>query len=277
MNTILVPVDFSEHSEYALEVAATIAKKQNADIVVVHMMGLPESFLTNDEKQEVFNAIHFMKLTKQRFEKFLDKDYLEGIEVAQEVKNFKVFREINEVAKEYEADLIVMGSHGASGIKEVFAGSNTEKVVRTSETPVLVIKNRIPDFKIENAVFVTDFEPETIDTFIRSRQFFKFFEVEPKLLFVNVPEKFMSTKEMLSIANKFLEDAGMDAPEVKDQITYYDDYTLEKGIYNYCNSIHADIIAISTHGRKGIAHFFYGSIGEDLANHANTPVLTFRL
>ncbi|MDX1543907.1 MAG: universal stress protein [Christiangramia sp.] len=277
MNTILVPVDFSEYSEYALEVAASIARKQDANIVVVHMMDLPESFLTKDEKQEVFNAIYFMKLTKQRFDKFLDKDYMDGIEVTQAVRNYKVFSEINDVAKEYEADLIVMGSHGASGFKEIFVGSNTEKVVRTSETPVLVIKKRIPDFKIENAVFVTDFDPETLDVFISSMQFFRVFNVEPTLLFVNVPEKFMSSNEMMTVTDKFLEDAGLDAPELKNRVIYYDDYSLEKGIFNYCNSIKADIIAMPTHGRKGIAHFFYGSIGEDIANHANIPVLTFKL
>ncbi len=277
MNTILVPVDFSEYSEYALEVAASIAKKQDAEIVVVHMMGLPESFLSKDEKQEVFNAIYFMKLTKQRFEKFLDKDYLKGVEVTEAVRNYKVFSEINDVAKEYEADLIVMGSHGASGFKEIFVGSNTEKVVRTSETPVLVIKEPIHDFKIEQAVFVTDFDPATMDAFLSSRNFFQLFDVEPKLLFVNVPEKFLSTKEMRSIASKFLADASFDTPEIEDRIIYYDDYSLENGIFNYCNTVNADIIAIPTHGRKGIAHFFYGSVGEDVANHANIPVITFKI
>lgn len=277
MNTILVPVDFSEYSEYALEVAASIAKKQDAEIVVVHMMGLPESFLSKDEKQEVFNAIYFMKLTKQRFEKFLDKDYLKGVEVTEAVRNYKVFSEINDVAKEYEADLIVMGSHGASGFKEIFVGSNTEKVVRTSETPVLIIKERIHDFKIEQAVFVTDFDPATMDAFLSSRSFFQLFDVEPKLLFVNVPEKFLSTKEMRSIASKFLADASFDTPEIEDRIIYYDDYSLENGIFNYCNTVNADIIAIPTHGRKGIAHFFYGSVGEDVANHANIPVITFKI
>ncbi|TBW28002.1 universal stress protein [Gramella sp. KN1008] len=277
MNTILVPVDFSEYSEYALEVAASIAKKQDAEIVVVHMMDLHDSFLTNDEKQEVFNAIQFMELTKRRFEKFLDKEFLKDVEVLQAVRNYKVFKELNDVAKEYEADLIVMGSHGASGFKEIFVGSNTEKVVRTSETPVLVIKNRIPDFSIKKAVFVTDFDQNTTEAYLNARDLFKLFNVEPKLLFVNVPEKFISTKEMEGLTNEFLKKANLDTPEFRKKIVYYDDYTLEKGIFNYCHSTRTDIIAIPTHGRKGIAHFFYGSVGEDVANHANIPVLTFKM
>lgn len=277
MKTILVPVDFSEHSEYALEVAANIAKKQNAEIVVLHMMGLSESYLTKDEKQEVFNAIYFMKLTNKRFEKLLKKEYLEGIDVTQEVKTHKVFSEINEVAAEYEADLIVMGSHGAAGVKEVFVGSNTEKVVRTSDTPVLVIKERTPNFNIEKAVFVTDFELDTLNSFLRARDFFKTFKVEPQILFINIPEKFMSTGEMKLKAYNFLIEVGLDNKKFKDNIIFYDDYTAEKGIFNYCNEAGIDTIAIPTHGRKGIGHFFYGSIGEDIANHANIPVVTFKI
>ena len=277
MKTILVPVDFSEHSEYALEVAASIAKKQNAEIIVVHMMGLSESHLTKDEKQEVFNAIYFMKLTRQRFEKFLDKDYLKDIEVTQAVKTHKVFSEINDVAEEFEADLIVMGSQGTAGVKEVFVGSNTEKVVRTSNCPVLVIKERISNFKIEKAVFVTDFELDTLTSFMKARTFFKAFNVVPKILFINIPEKFLSTKEMKLKAYNFLIDVGMDNKKFKEDIIFYNDYSAEKGIFNYCNEEDIDAVAIPTHGRKGIGHFFYGSIGEDVANHANIPVVTFKI
>lgn len=277
MKTILVPVDFSEHSEYALEVAASIAKKQDAEIIVVHMMGLNESYLTRDEQQEVFNAIYFMKLTKQRFDKFLDKDYLKGIDVTQAVKTHKVFNEINEVAGEYEADLIVMGSHGVAGVREVFVGSNTEKVVRTSNIPVLVIKERIANFKIEKAVFVTDFELDTLTSFMKARSFFKVFNVVPRVLFINIPEKFLSTKEMKLKAYNFLIDVGMDNKKFQDDIVLYNDYTAERGIFNYCNEENIDAIAIPTHGRKGLGHFFYGSIGEDVANHANIPVVTFKI
>lgn len=277
MKTILVPVDFSKHSEYALEVAAKIARKQGAGIVVVHMMGLPESYLTKDEKQEVFNAIYFMKLTKKKFDKFLDKDYLKGIEVSQAVRDYKVFSELNEVAKEHEADLIVMGTHGVTGFKEVFIGSNTEKVIRTSEIPVIVIKKRISDFKIKKAVYVTDFDENNLDAYFKARQFLKAFDVDPQLLFINIPEKFMSTGEMHNQARAFLEETDIDPDNPKNKVVFYDDYTLEKGIFNYCQKSGADLIVIPTHGRLGMAHFFYGSVSEDIANHADIPVLTFRL
>ncbi len=55
------------------------------------------------------------------------------------------------------------------------------------------------------------------------------------------------------------------------------DYTVEKGVLNFANKIGADLIAVATHGRTGIAHFFEGSISEDIANHAVLPVMTFKI
>ena len=57
----------------------------------------------------------------------------------------------------------------------------------------------------------------------------------------------------------------------------YNDLSIEKGIMNFSESIHADLIGMSTHGRQGISHFFNGSISEDLVNHEKRPVITFKI
>ncbi len=57
----------------------------------------------------------------------------------------------------------------------------------------------------------------------------------------------------------------------------YNDVNVEKGILHFAKGIEADIIGMSTHGRKGLAHFFNGSISEDLVNHAKRPVITFKI
>lgn len=274
MKTILVPTDFSKHSEYALEVAASIAKKHQSTIVLLHMMGMPESFLTNDEKDEIFNAMYFIKITKKKFDEFLKKDFLKDLVITTAVKSHRVFSEINEVAAEYNADLIVMGSHGVSGFAKAFVGSNTEKVVRTANVPVLVIKKAVNIAEIKKAVLVTDFDPESKRTLFNSLTFFGIFDVKPEILYVNIPEKFMSTSEMLHKAEEFFAESK---DHWMDSINYYDDYSTEIGILSYCRENMVDIIGIPTHGRKGLSHLFYGSIGENIANHSDIPVVTFKL
>ena len=60
-------------------------------------------------------------------------------------------------------------------------------------------------------------------------------------------------------------------------ISTYNAYTVEEGVYGYSTLINADAIAMPTHGRRGLAHFFSGSISEDLVNHSKLPVVTFKM
>lgn len=278
MKTILVPIDFSEYSEYALEAAALLARQNKASIVALHMMGLSQAVLTKDDSQEVFEAMYYMKLADKRFQEFLDRDYLEGIDVQTTVQNYKLFHELDDVAKEFDADLIVMGSHGSSGLREVFVGSNTEKVVRTSEIPVLVIKNRFTDASLKKVVFANNFSPDGISSFLKARKLIGSLGAEMQMLYVNTPgDGFRSTQEMEERVTSFFKEAMLDTTYSANDVAYYSAYSIEEGIFTYSNKVNADLIAIPTHGRKGLAHFFAGSISEDLVNHSDLPVMTFKM
>ena len=277
MKKILVPVDFSKHSEYALEVAAELAKKYDAEIVTIHMMGLAQNIVNKEDSQGVLEAMYHMKLAKKQFEDFLDKDYLKGIKIQSTVQNYKIFNELDAVAKEHKVDLIVMGSHGSSGMREVFVGSNTEKVVRTSSVPVLIIKNRIMNFNVEKMVFACDFSLDFVPAFKKAREMAETFNSTLQLVYINTPERFKSSSEMEERAFAFLTKSEDDAINLYDEIKYYCDTTVEDGIFSFSNNYNANVIAIPTHGRRGLAHFFTGSIGEELVNHSDIPVLTFKV
>lgn len=278
MKKILVPVDFSKYSEKALEVAASLAKQHGAEIVAVHMMGLSDAVITREESKEVFEAMYYMRLAEKRFSEFLDKDYLNGIKVTDTVHNYKVFSELNDVAVDMGADLIVMGSHGTSGIREVFVGSNTEKVVRTSEIPVLVIKNQSPNFQPENGVFACDFLENSIGPYKRAKWMFDLLGVKMQLLYINLAGDFRSTREIEKRILSFMTKAEEPNPFLAlNEVVQYNDYSVEAGIFAYSQVSNTDIIGIPTQGRQGLAHFFSGSIGEDIVNHSELPVLTFRV
>ncbi|WP_452597487.1 universal stress protein [Pontimicrobium sp. MEBiC01747] len=275
MKTIIVPVDFSTYSENALKVAANIAKKQDAEIVTVHMMGLSDAVITKEGNS--MEGMFQIQLAQKRFEEFLDKDYLEGITVHQTVKNYTVFSELDDVAKEHDGDLIVMGSHGSSGLSEMFVGSNTEKVVRTATVPVLVIKEEA-NFNAQKAVFACDFKLESTEVFKKATGLFKALGMEVNLVFINLPgEAYLSTAAIDQRIVDFLINLDAQDKVLPEDITIYSDYTVEKGVFNYAQKIKADIIGIPTHGRRGLAHFFSGSISEDIVNHSKLPVLTVKI
>ena len=277
MKKIIVPIDFSEHSEFALEAAAMLAKKYGAEIMALHMLEISDAVLTHSSDEQQNKAFFLLQLAEKRFGEFLDKDFLEGVNVTPVVKHFKVFSEVDDVAKEHDADLIVMGSHGASGVKEFLVGSNTEKVVRHSDTPVLVIKHNPILMDFENVVFACDFSEESVEAYGKAAKVFEEMGSKLHLVYVNLPNiGFRSTAEMEKRVAEFMKTANGNL-EKMSEVAYISDYSVEQGILNYANVVGADLIAIATHGRTGLAHFFEGSISEDLANHSTLPVMTFKI
>jgi len=276
MKRILVPVDFSKEAECAAKVAADIAKKTGSEIYLVHMLELPVTTVDPAEMSSISSEpqiIYFMKLAREKFDKFKSLPFLQGLRVIETVQFQHAFSGIIEESKKQKIDLIVMGSQGASGLQEMFIGSNTEKVVRRSHIPVLVVKKSLKEFRVDNMIFASDFNKESKTTFHRVVDFAKIFDSRIHLLYVNTIHNFNTTKNITERINKFIKDFDFK----NYTINIYNDISIEKGILSFGRDIDADLIALNTHGRSGLSQLFNGSIGQELANHALRPVITFKI
>ncbi|MFB9057492.1 universal stress protein [Mariniflexile ostreae] len=277
MKKIIVPIDFSEHSEFALRTAAKLARNHNAELLVLHMLEMSDIMLTASGGLQNQKTLFFLQLAEQKFKEFLSKDYLNGLMIVPIIKHFKVFSEVNDVAIKNGADLIVMGSQGTNAENGFFVGSNTERVVRHADIPVLVVKNDLIDSNFDSVVFASDFSENAIQPYLKAVKLFD--QIGAKMSFVNVnlpSDRFKSSLEIEKTVVNFFTKAERSLDRMKD-VHYVSDYTVEDGILNLANKIGADMIAIPTHGKKGLARFFEGSIGEDVANHATLPVMTFKI
>lgn len=273
MKSIIVPIDFSPLSEHALKVAATLAQQHKAEVLVVHMLEMNQAMISSAEGYYQEHTAFLLKVSEKRLSEFLDKPYLRGITVTPIIKHFKVFSELNEIAEKHGTDLVIMGSHGADGLQEIFVGSNAEKVVRHSDIPVLVIKDEITNFEPRSFVFACDFSKDNIKAFNKARDFAEALDLKFQPVYINTPgDDFLSTEDAYQHISEFLKDAKAGV-----EVELYNDYSVEQGVLNYAGNSNADLIGIPTHGRKGISHFFMGSIGEDIANHARIPVVTFKI
>jgi nucleotide-binding universal stress UspA family protein len=274
MKRILVPTDFSAHAENALRVAAQIAKKTNGEIFLLHMIEIPHQMNDAITGATGFpDIILFIEKTKETLSKLKSQTFLNGIQVTESVEFEKASTGILKFTNKNKIDLIVMGSHGVSGIEEVLIGSNTEKIVRLSEVPVLVIKKNTTEFKPTNFVFASDFSKEIKKPFKKMIKFASLFNAKLSLVMICTPNSFKPTALSEQIINDF-----MASFEIKNYSTHiYNDVNIEQGIRNFSNSINADLIGLCTHGRTGLAHFFTGSISEDLVNHTVKPVITFKI
>ncbi|WP_366141988.1 universal stress protein [uncultured Aquimarina sp.] len=273
---ILVPTDFSSQAESALKVAAQIAKKNDCQIYLLHILEMPVhlvDLMSSGASAPAPEAIFFMKQTHKKFEEVMASDYLQGLEIIETVSFEDVLHGIMDSCKKNDIDMIIMGSHGSSGFEELFIGSNAEKVVRTSEKPVLVIKEDCDIFNVNDIVYATNFDDEDKPSLIAAHEFAKQLNAKLHLLWINTANSFKTTSETEEKMNLMIADLPID----NYTLNIYNDINVEKGILNFANSVDAGLIGISTHGRKGLSHFINGSLGEDVVNHAKRPVLTFKI
>jgi nucleotide-binding universal stress UspA family protein len=274
MKRILIPTDFTIYADEAIEVGAQIAKNHGFEIVLIHMLELPGQM--NDAisgEHSIPEVMLFKRKAEETLKNIKNRPYLKDIKVTEVLRLDGAYNGINNYLKSNEVDLIVMGSHGTSGIDEIFVGSNTEKVVRLSNVPVLVIKSKKENFKIKNIVFASDFSEEIKKPFKKVLDFVNLFESKLNLVMICTPNSFKSTSTARKIISEFV--SSFDMPEYTFET--YNESNIEKGIINYSNEKESDLIAFCTHGRTALNHFFTGSISEDLVNHAKKPVLTFRI
>jgi len=273
MKRILIPTDFSEQADNALKVAIQLANKHDSELFILHSMDLPSHLALNGQSGSLPESLYFIKLAEKKFDDLRALPYLKDVDYSEAIGHGQIYEDIQETCNKNKIDLIVMGSSGASGLKEMFVGSNTEKVVRTSDTPVLVIKNNHKDFNVNDFVFATDFSKECEKPFKKAQEFAKFLDAKMHLLYVNTPSNFKSSIKTRGLMKDFVN--GM--PEESYTLNVFNDASVEKGILNFAKDMKAQLIGMSTHGRQGLAHFFNGSISEDMVNHANMPVITFKI
>ena len=146
LKSILVPVDFSECSEKALLYARGFAKQFGARIVLVHVVELSYSYAD----MAIFDYASLEKdlrrgaeIRLQSLAKGVEKD---GTKVTVEIRLGRPAREVAEIAKELGTDLIVISTHGYTGLKHALLGSNAETIVRHAPCPVLVVRPQEHDF-----------------------------------------------------------------------------------------------------------------------------------
>jgi nucleotide-binding universal stress UspA family protein len=276
MKKILVPCDFSFTSTQAYNVALQLARRTNAEVHVLKAIDLPFSY------ESSYAAGHY-SYDKTLFKK-LEEDAVKSFEELKktwgsvEKLHFIALQgPVTDIIRTYieneGINLVVMGTNGATGAKEYLVGSNTEKIVRFSPSPVLAVRQAFELSTITDIVVPTDANL-IYPGFIEGLQEIQsLLGAKLHLLLISTDYKLLNSNQMMQKLKGFAERAGLE------------NYTLnlqredgkELGIVEFAKAINADMIAMATHGRRGLSHLFAGSLAEDVVNHVNCPVWTFSI
>ena len=274
---ILVPVDFGDKSKIALSEAVNLAGILSAELHLIHVIEYKEHlFLVEQESQVLLPTF---EEREAQVEKRMNK-IREDIEKTNRI-NAKVFitdghiySEIIDYAEKKKINLIVMGTHGASGYKEYFIGSNAQRVVTLSEIPVLTIQKLNHHLGFKNILI-------PIDNSLHSRQkinlaivFAEIFQAHIHL--IGLPES-ETTLELnkFKIKLKSVEDI-IESDGLSYTTTIVHGNSLAKAAIDYSKQHSCDLIVINTGHESKITGIFLGAFAQQIVNHSDIPVLSIK-
>ncbi len=272
MKTILVPTDYSDTSLEALKFAVDIAGIYQARLLVFHAFEIPDGILFDYPFKG--DMIKVMKdKSKLSYENWIKKLDTQNVNVHFEVEQNSTVSAIRRVIEAKEIDLVVMGTHGITGLSEFFVGSTTEKIVRFSPVPVFSVKKSVKADKLKNIIFPTGLAFNETRLVKKVKELQLLFKSKLHIIYVNTPTNFKQDMVLEGMLKDYV--AHYQFENYKTKIV--SDMFEQAGIMNYANRQKDAVIAMGTHSHRGLTHFFRGSIAEDLVNHENNPIWTYSL
>ncbi len=278
MKKILVPVDFSDVSQFGIEIAKKVAKTTEVELHLLHIITLPSHILLDNNGDLMEDGE--MDTSEVKTQKLEAEIKMKAI--VESLTDFNIhtcicYGHVNEetvkYAKKNTMDLIVMGTHGSTGIKEYITGSHAEYVAMHATAPVFTVKCDRSEMQIKSLVFTNSFshEVENFPSIIKTIQ--EAFHAELHLLRVNTPNSFMVDDEVLANMKKF-----SDKYELVDvKYSVINDKEVESGIEKYCLYNNVDVISIGSRQRTGVNKLINGCVSADLVNHVFKPIITYKI
>ena len=296
---ILCPVDFSECSRRAVDHAMAIARWYGSSVTAVHVFPLPQ-VAASPSGPILMDPILLTAAARDQLmadmKRLLDVERAPGIVTDVVLREGAAASEILEQAATMKADLVVMGTHGRSGVDRLLLGSVTEKVLRKVRCPVLTVPQGLADavpaapVLFKRIVCPVDFSDSSMRALDYAKSLAREADAQLTVLHVVSPELEIpfdypvgDTSPTLAEFQKWRE---QDAQQRLDAATQYEAaYTQEplltrgkpwKEILRVTEERQADLIVMGVQGRGVADLLFFGSTAQHVVRAATCPVLTLR-
>lgn len=271
IDRIVVPTDFSESAYVAIDHAVDLAKKFDAEIVLIHVLetGAYQGIFSPSKKTE-YSELEETQNKLQEDAHKLEKET--GINVSQEVVRGRIHEEIVRIANENDADMIVMGTHGSSGWEEFFVGSNAFKVVTQTGCPILTIQSQATDPECKNIILPLDTTSETRQKVPYAAALAKKFGSTVHMAAL-ISDDTAEVRHDFEIKNKHIKDY-FDREGVEYTESYLVGTNLATMTMNFAESKGGNLIVMMTEQESNLTGFLMGPFAQQIVNHSKIPVLS---
>ena len=291
LERVLVATDFSDTARSGLDWAIEVAKTHDATIDLVHALLVPNRATDFVPSPPDFSE-SLQEAASGRLTEVTEKVKQTGVAVNSELRLGVASQVILQTAADLGSDLIVVGTRGLAGLKHLLLGSTAERVVQQAPCPVLTIHPGDIDQhrRIRRILIPTDFSEDASS--IHEAALTLLGELQPDagiiLLHVyHLPYEYTAYGAIPTSLDYFKDVEGA----AEDRLSELAQPLRERGvtvetmakegyppeiIVDEAENAGADLIAMGTHGRSGLAHLLLGSTAERVVQHAKCPVLTVR-
>lgn len=288
---ILVPVDFSGPSRQALRAAVALAQRFGSRLAVAHVTrrNRPDSHIVAEQMGITFDT---RRAGRADLQEFIEREGTGDIQPTRLVADGVPYDEIAKTAKAWEADLIVIATHGYTGLKHALLGSTAERVVRHAPCPVLVVrgakrrgvKTAFSLNRVRSILVPVDFSESSLVALQYAVVLAQRYEAQ--LCLLHVIEPFHSgvridTTETQRNARVAAHKRLAKLADATKKLWPHTGRELRPGhpvevIVALAKRTSADFIVMGTHGRTGLTRAFMGSVAERVVRHALCSVLVVR-
>lgn len=271
---ILIPTDFSVQAEFAYLMVKKLEEKTSIDIHFLHVLNVPDT-VSMDSRGDIQTCgeidLNFIVQQKEIAERKLENlKVLYGNHINVHLVFGKTTDTILDFSNSNSFDLIVMGTKGASGIKEILSGSETQIIARRSKIPLLSLMCDRSDLQIQNVLLVHNFSNPKKEGMGLMHKLIKAFNTKVHFLQITSGKVESELGIVESDMKHFAELNGI----VNYECHLINDKDVENGVVHYNQMNNMDIICIGTHGKGSL---FHQSATEKLINHLFKPIISFHL
>jgi nucleotide-binding universal stress UspA family protein len=278
MKNILFPTDFSEAAERAFIYALHIADKFNAAITTLHVFQKPDirgshiPFTFQDIIKD-FDLLEFenYKDSIPSLVKTAEEYGFAHLEMRHALEEGRVVDTILEVAGRDKADLIVMGTTGARGLKELLIGSVTGEIIENADCPVLGVPEAAYfSGRIDRIAFTTSFQEEEKKALETVRRFARPFGAHVHCINVDLAHTESIVGRMEKLKKEY-------AGQNDLSFTVLDGIDIREEVTKFLDAYQVDILAMVTHKRTFLQELFHFSLTKAMSYHSKVPVLSLKL
>lgn len=278
---ILVPTDFSEVSLCALDYAANIARVAGAEIILLHVF---ESYQDNTKMKQPLNMKEIVEsgIEDQLEEVKSQNKNLWGLKLRSKVMQGKIHQQIQVAAKHEKIDLIVMGTHGVSGIGDIskfFLGSNAYRTVANAPCPILTVREAKKNIRFKDIVLPFDNSKESKLKVDFAIEWAKLFESTIHLLALTaVLDELTLTSEISKLKKLVGEvETKLKNANIPYHVKMMRNKKISSSVIDYAKKSNADIIFIVTGKVYAINEILGASTQKNIITDSHVPVLSLHL